>query len=358
MDDLPVGSVDETRHGRHRGDDQGQAKKQLTQRFLTRSVVSGEISLPAVPGLIDQYVTMCADIFASVGRVFSDDETAHLRSVLEGQVARAYSASPRSNIVITYNAAAGSSLNYEVNAQWWTVEGAYENWISTREPPLFGTEPDARVWALAGEAADPRTHPILDIGAGTGRNALALARRGHPVDVVEMTPKFASMIRSDAQREGLDVRVINRDVFTTMADLRQDYQLILLSEVVSDFRTTQQLRSLFELAASCLAPGARLVFNAFLPRDGYIPDEAAREFGQQTYTTIFTREEMSTAAAGLSLELVADDSVYDYEKAHVPPAGWPPTSWYEGWVSGQDVFSVEREKSPIEMRWLVFRRRG
>ena len=75
----------------------------------------------------------------------------------------------------------------------------------------------------------------------------------------------------------------------------RDYQLILLSEVVSDFRTTQQLRSLFELAAQCLAPGGRLVFNAFLPREGYTPDQAAREFGQQMYTTIFTRDEMSTA---------------------------------------------------------------
>jgi 16S rRNA A1518/A1519 N6-dimethyltransferase RsmA/KsgA/DIM1 with predicted DNA glycosylase/AP lyase activity len=36
---------------------------------------------------------------------------------------------------------------------------------------------------------------MLDIGGGTGRNTLALARRGHPVDVVEMTPKFADTIR-------------------------------------------------------------------------------------------------------------------------------------------------------------------
>jgi tRNA1(Val) A37 N6-methylase TrmN6 len=39
---------------------------------------------------------------------------------------------------------------------------------------------------------------VLDIGGGTGRNALALARRGHPVDVVESTSKFADMIRADA----------------------------------------------------------------------------------------------------------------------------------------------------------------
>ena len=72
------------------------------------------------------------------------------------------------------------------------------------------------------------------------------------------------------------------------------------------------------------------------------------------YTSIFTRHEMSTAAAELPLELVADDSVYEYEKAHLPDGAWPPTSWYAEWVSGQDVFDVERENCPIEMRWLVY----
>ena len=265
----------------------------MARRLYRRSVVTGEISLPAVPGMIDEYVTMCDTLFAGVGRRFSAEQLAHVRTVLEGELAEAYAASPRSNIVVSFNAPIGTILNYHVKAQWWTVEGAYEKWISTREPPLFGTEPDARVWALAIEAADPKTHRVLDIGAGTGRNALALARRGHPVDVVEMTPKFADMIRSDAARESLNVRVIQRDVFSRMDDLRQDYQLILLSEVVSDFRTTQQLRGVFELAAQCLAPGGRLVFNAFLARDGYIPDDAARELGQQMYTSIFTRDEMS-----------------------------------------------------------------
>jgi SAM-dependent methyltransferase len=258
--------------------------------------------------------------------------------------------------VISYNSPIGSTLHYEVNLKWWTVEAAYEDWISTREPPLFGTVPDARVWALASEAADPGTHRILDIGAGTGRNTLALAGRGHPVDAVEMTPSFASMIRSDAERESLDVWILNRDVFTAKDYLRRDYQLIVLSEVVSDFRTTQQLRSLFELAAKCLAPGGRLVFNAFLPRGGYAPDESAREFGQQSYTTIFTRGEMSSAQAALPLELVADDSVYDYEREHLPAGAWPPTSWYADWVSGLDVFTIEREKCPIEMRWLVYQK--
>jgi hypothetical protein len=147
-----------------------------------------------------------------------------------------------------------------------------------------------------------------------------------------------------------------RNIFETSDDLRQDYQLILLSEVVTDFRTPAQLRGLFELAARCLAPEARLVFNTFLPCHGYEIDAAAREFGQQSYTSMFSRQEMSLAAAGLPLELVADDSVYDYEKSHLPPEAWPPTSWYADWVRGRELFLVERDRSPIEMRWLVFRK--
>ena len=333
-------------------------RESLTRRLYRRSVVTGQIRLPAVPEMIDEYVSMCDTVFAGVGVEFSDEQLDHLETVLEGQLAEAYAASPRSEIVIAYDSPVGAMLNYTVKAEWQTIESAYEWWVANREPPLFGTEPDARVWALAGEAADPRTLRVLDIGAGTGRNALALARRGHPVDVVEMTPKFADIIRAEAQRDSLDIRVIQRDVFATMDDLRWDYQLILLSEVVSDFRTTQQLRGVFELAARCLAPGGRLVFNAFLARHGYIPDDAALELGQQVYTTIFTRDELTSAAAQLPFQLVADDSVFEYEKTHLPEGGWPPTGWYASWVSGLDLFDVEREICPIEMRWLVYQKLG
>lgn len=331
-------------------------RKASARRLYRRSVVTGQVTVPAVPSMIDEYMTMCAEIFAAVGRRFTAEQLDHVRSVLEGQLVAAYAASQRSSIVISYNAPVGTVLNYTVKPEWVTIEGAYENWIATREPPLFGVEPDARVWALANEAVDPGTHRVLDIGAGTGRNALALARRGHPVDVVEVTAKFADMIRADAAREALDVRVIEQDVFTTRDDLRADYQLILLSAVVPEFRTTQDLRGMFELAAQCLAPGGRLVFNAFLTRHGYILDDATRELGQQLYTGVFTRDEISTAATELPLQLVTDDSVYAYEKANLPDGAWPPTSWYADWVSGLEVFDVEREKCPIEMRWLVYQR--
>ncbi|GAY15967.1 hypothetical protein MSZK_26930 [Mycobacterium sp. shizuoka-1] len=328
----------------------------MARRLHRRSIATGEISLPAVPAMLEDYVTMCAGLFASLGRGFTDEQLDHLRAILRDQLDEAFTASPRSEIVISYEAPVGTVLNYHVKSRWWSVEGAYENWIATREPPLFGSEPDARVWALAGAAADPGAFPILDLGAGTGRNALALARRGHPVDVVEMTASFADSIGAAALAESLNVRVLVRDIFATLADLRRDYQLIVLSEVVSDFRSADQLRGVFDLAAQCLAPGGRLVFNAFVAHRDYPPDDAALQLGQQCYTSIFTQPQMAEALAGLPLRLVSDESVYDYEKEHLPPQAWPPTSWYAEWVSGQDVFDVPRGERPIEMRWLVYQK--
>ena len=316
----------------------------------------GQVTVPAVPSLIDEYVKMCDNIFASVGVQYSPEEFAELKTVLKTQLDKAYRTSSRSNIIISFHAPFGTALNYRVNIESVTMAGHYDGWVTTKEGSLFGIEPDARVSVLAGEAAEPGTYRVLDIGAGTGRNALALARRGHPVDAVEIAPKLAHIIRTEAQRESLDVRVIERDVFASTDDVRDDYQLIVASELVPDFRTTQQLRAMFELAAHGLAPGGRLLFNTFLPREGYVPDDAARELGQQCNSMIFTWDEMSSAADLLPLELVADDSAYDYEKTHLPQGAWPLTPWYPNWASGLDVFDVERSDSPIELRWLVYQK--
>jgi hypothetical protein len=71
---------------------------------------------------------------------------------------------------------------------------------------------------------------------------------------------------------------------------------------------------------------------------------------------IFTRDELTSAASQLPLDLVSDDSAYEYEKTHLPDGAWPPTDWYDGWASGLDVFDLDREESPIELRWLVYQK--
>jgi SAM-dependent methyltransferase len=330
----------------------------LLSRLLGRTVAHGELRLPAVPAMLEDYLALCERTFEALDIRFTQEQSGQLREVLKSQLEIAFSASPRSQIIITYDAPGGKTVNYHVKPLWSSVGSVYDSWVANRQPPFFGTEPDARVLALAKAMAEPSASAVLDIGAGTGRNSLALARRGHPIDAVELSGEFAAILRAEAAKASLPIRVLERDVFASTAGLRRDYRLMVLSEVVSDFRDTSQLRRVFELAADFLAPGGELVFNVFLPVGGYVPDAAARELGQQVFTSLFTREEVETAAADLPLQLVAEDPVYDYEKAHLPEGAWPPTGWYVAWVSGQDLFDVPQQDSPIALRWLVYRKQA
>lgn len=331
-------------------------RQAMTRKLDHRMACEGKLTLPAVPALLDDYTRRCAELFAAQGRKLSEAELAQLKNILDGQLKEAFNRSQRSHITVSYQAAVGGVLNYFVAPQHATIEQTYEHWVSTRKPPYFGTEPDAKVLAVAKTLGAPQGKRVLDIGAGTGRNGLALARLGFAVDAVEMTPKFAEMLTATAQQESLVVRVVCKDVFEVGNDLQGPYDLILLSEVVSDFRTVAQLRALFELASKQLAPSGSLLFNAFVSRPHYSADDAAREFAQQVYSCFFTPEELTMACKGLDLSLTSDESVHDFEKTHLPASGWPPTGWYVNWVSGLDVFQVPAAEGPVEMRWLVYRK--
>jgi hypothetical protein len=79
---------------------------------------------------------------------------------------------------------------------------------------------------------------------------------------------------------------------------------------------------------------------------------------QVMWCSLFTRSELQGAAAGLPFDAASDESVLEYERAHLPVDQWPPTGWFEGWTAGQDVFDLPRGETPIELRWLTFRKRS
>jgi SAM-dependent methyltransferase len=330
----------------------------MWRRVQERTGVSGVIRIPAVPALLDEYHAMCAALFAAAGRPFSEQDRDRAHAELASALEEAFRGSPRSKIAIHYQAPPGAPLRYEVKPEVRTLAAAYERWIGTTTEPLFGSHADARVWALAQASSEPWACRVLDLGAGTGRNALALARRGHPVDAIEITPKFADIIASEAAREALPVRVIARDVFEDPSELRSDYGLFLLSEVVPDFRGTLQLRAVFELAARVLGDAGQLVFNVHLAAQGFTPDRAARQFSEQCYSALFTPSEVTECAVGLPFELVSVDSAHDYEASHLPGEAWPPTPWYANWALGLDVYDTDRDHSPVELVWLVYRKTG
>ncbi len=330
----------------------------MLRRLPRRVAASGRVLLPACPSLLDHYTKLLCAAFDGLGRSFSPAEIAHLREVLERSLREGFALSPHARIAVDYRTddPPETSLTYHVTLELSTLADAYDHWVRTRTPPLFGKHPDARVMSLARSLGSPGEVRVLDVGAGTGRNALALALEGFPVDAIEPAPALRQLLAAEVARLGLAVRVSGADALT--GELPQGrYRLVVASGVVtSHVRDPAQLGALLERAAAALAQGGRLVFNAFLAREGYVPDAVARELGQAFWSIPFAREELARATRGLSLELVSDEPALELERAGAPPGDWPPTPWFEDWSQGRDLFDVPADAAPIELRWLVYRK--
>jgi SAM-dependent methyltransferase len=329
-------------------------------RRLTKKVgVEGRVRIPAVPSLLDDYTEKLRKMFAALGRIFSEPEVDNLRTILDGKLKEGFAVSPYAHVIVRYS----SEPPPKVGIQYWisteisTIEDQYADWVKTRTPPYFGKHPDTKVMDLARSLGTPADVPVLDIGAGTGRNTLPLARAGFPTDAVELSPDLANILRSDAEKEGLPVTLYQGDVLGEGIELpKSRYRLVILCEVVSHFRTNAELRRMFERASELVIPSGLLAFSVFLPVSGYPPDLLARELSEVFWCSLYTRDELKEASAGLGFSLLSEESVYEYEKKNLPEEAWPPTGWFEEWSCGLDLFRLPIGKAPIDMRWLVYRR--
>jgi len=331
-------------------------REALLRRFAHRIVGSGELVFPAVPALVDHYLDVVEHTANALGRPFGEGRE-NLRRLLLEKLEWAFRRSSASTVHVRYATKRVPSLgiDWTVSAHEMTLEDQYREFVRNHEPPLFGTHPDARLMDLARSLGPPESISCLDIGAGTGRNTLALARAGFPIDAVEPSAALADELEAAIRREGVSSRVIRADFLAGRLPLpRTHYRLVVLSQVCSHLRDVQMLARLFRRIAGVLEPGGVALLNAFLAVDEYSPDTVVQQVSEIAWARAFTREDLATAMTGLPLTLVSDQQVLAYERAHLPQ--WPLTGWYEGWISGRDVFELADGESPIELRWLTYRR--
>jgi len=321
-----------------------------------RLAFKGELVLPCIPVMADEYSAKLTTVWAALGRALSSEELESLRSGLRTALTQGYEESPDGALLVRWEASPGGPVSYEAELQQQTLEERYNEWADTKTEALFGAQPDAKVVSLASTLSAGA--PVLDVGAGTGRNALALAAKGFATDAVELVPAFCRAMRERAAGSSLPLRVFESNILSN--DLRLEparYRLVFASEVLTHFGTTGEARALFVKLAEAMVPGGLLLFNAFLGKNGYEPDRLARQFGHTWFSSLFSHADLSFLVDELPFELVSDESMFEFEKAHTNPAAWPPTTWFESWSQGSNVFDVPKGKAPIELRWLVYRRK-
>jgi SAM-dependent methyltransferase len=249
----------------------------------------------------------------------------------------------------------GVAYNIETVIQ--SVGQAYDTWIGSRPQPFFGAHANAKVMSLAHSLGIPESVAVLDIGAGDGRNTLPLAQAGFPTDSVEVSEGFAQLLRTKLLEAKLPGEVFQGDLLDSNLGLPiAHYKLVVLAGVlVAHVRGTHHLRAILEVVSKVLRPGGQVLFSIFRTRDGFEPDILTRQLGEVFWTVMFTPAELSEAVEGLGLTLVDDVSYADYEREALPES-WPPTDYFQAYVDGLDLFDLPARRTPIDLRWLTYRK--
>lgn len=116
--------------------------------------------------------------------------------------------------------------------------------------------------------------PALELGIGTGRVALPLARRGITTHGIELSEAMIAQLKT--QPGGNDIEVTQGDFATTK--LNQKFQLIyLLRNTITNLTTQEEQVECFRNAAAHLQPGGRFVIENYIPALQQLPQgETAR----------------------------------------------------------------------------------
>ncbi len=337
-------------------------RKAAVSRHQYRFYFSGQFILPCVPSLIEDYLEQFQRVFTALGRQFSEADLEQLRQIVAKCLVEGYTASTHANLILDYRVDANTGgINYTARTEIGNVAGQYQGWIRDRPAPLFRNFPDAKALHVAAKleselGADP-LH-ILEIGPGTGRNTIPLARRGYHVDAVEITPEFAEQIQAAAIQESLSINVQVGNFLDPLVRFRlRHYHLAYASEVVAHLHDLDELRLLFAKVADYLIPGGLFLFNTFLPIAEYLPEPVIKELSMVHCCMLFTKAEIYQALDGLPLQYVMDEPQLKYEQQHQKPEDWENLGWFGLWSSGRGLFDLpEGQEPPMELCWLILQR--
>jgi SAM-dependent methyltransferase len=121
------------------------------------------------------------------------------------------------------------------------------------------------------ELAAAQAGPVLDVGAGTGRVALELARAGHAVTALDREPELLAALSERARAAGLRVETVVADA----AGFALDRRFALVIVPMQTIQLLPERAGFFASAHAALAPGGLLAVAITGALEGFegLPEE-------------------------------------------------------------------------------------
>ncbi|MBN2600568.1 MAG: class I SAM-dependent methyltransferase [Candidatus Marinimicrobia bacterium] len=150
--------------------------------------------------------------------------------------------------------------------QWY--EKLFTNYANSYDKEIFTQGTIAEVDFIENEIGHDTSKKIIDIGCGTGRHAVELARRGYSVTGIDLSDSQLARAREKAAIAGVNVTFLKKDARDFHFDEPFDAAIMLCEGAFSLMETDEMNYQILANAEKVLKPGGLFIFsclNALFP---------------------------------------------------------------------------------------------
>ena len=142
---------------------------------------------------------------------------------------------------------------------WYEV--LFRNYADRYEEESFTKGTKGEVDFIETEMKQDRSGSILDIGCGTGRHAIELAKRGYNVTGVDLSESMLGKARQNEALAGVEVKFLQKDARTL--DFREEFEFVeMICEGGFSLMETDEMNfDILRGGVRALKPGGRFLFT-------------------------------------------------------------------------------------------------
>ncbi|HBX49979.1 MAG: SAM-dependent methyltransferase [Bacteroidetes bacterium RIFOXYA12_FULL_35_11] len=183
--------------------------------------------------------------------------------------------------------------------QWY--EEIFENFADGYDREIFTQGTIGEVDFFEKEINFNKNYRILDIGCGTGRHSLELARRGYYVTGIDLSDSLLQKAQQIAEEEKLKVRFLKKDARRFSFEGKFDLVLMICEGAFPLMETDEMNYEILKNAADSLNPGGKIILttlNGLFPLkqsvDKFINEKAEQGVSSESNFDMMTFRMYST----------------------------------------------------------------